>query len=661
MRSHSAARITADTAAPHHAPASQWSWRVAAALCAALGALSLVPMRASLPAGDLDGSWGAVLHEAARQAWQFGPTITFTYGPLGYLAVPAFAPEFFWWTVACRIAIGAVCGWAFCSVGREAGWPPWLAVTALLVLWPPATSSFDIPWLMPVMLWPFVATADGKRTTSALLWLLSVLVGLTALVKFTTLVLATTMAAVVGADDVVRKRRWPVATLVYGATVIALWIASGQAIANVPSWLTSSWQTASGYNEAMSTPVGPYQVRELVVFGVNALALLAVAVWFAVKDAVSATRRVTAVFAVVLLLFVQFKLGFVRHDAHATAPMFAMPLLGVLTAARGFGQGARPAFRAAAIGLLVLGLTTYAYGLRRHFDRLAPPEHYRAYYAFRLEAVADLLRPWSLHARLSENRQAALARLRAELPMPAMAGTIDLYGHHQGLLLAHPVTYAPRPIFQSYGTYAPGLAALNDRHLRSPNAPRHVLVDIETIDHRYPLMDESASLLSLLSAYDVRQVIGPFAHLERREASRQLSWQPVATLAGRLGDQVEFDVSQDGPTWTQIVVQRSWLGSLTALAYKLPPIVADVTTADGRVREHRLLRSIGQAGMLLSPLVTSTSDFVQLANGLPPEPRQRVRALRIRVDWESAYLPEVTVRTFRLAGALGPPPQTDAR
>ena len=59
------------------------STRLWALLCAVLGAVSFLPGPPIMPSADLDVSWGLVLQHAMRHGWQFGPTITFTYGPLG--------------------------------------------------------------------------------------------------------------------------------------------------------------------------------------------------------------------------------------------------------------------------------------------------------------------------------------------------------------------------------------------------------------------------------------------------------------------------------------------------------------------------------------------------------------------------------------------------
>jgi hypothetical protein len=612
-----------------------------------LGALAWLPSRMAMPSDALDASWGAVLHEAARQSWQFGADLVFTYGPLGYLVVPTFAPDIFWWMVAFHIVVGAGCGWAFHALARNAGWPSWAGAAMLLALLPPTRGSSDIPFLLPVVLWPFLALQAPRPRAEPAALALSVVVGAVALVKFTTFMLAAGLACVLAADDLVRRRRLPVVSAMFLTAVLALWLMAGQTLSVLPAWLHTSFETSSAYSEAMSTPVGPYQRRELLLFAVNACALLGLATWRAVQQDGLRASALLLPASLLLVMFVQFKLGFVRHDAHATVAMFLMPVLGVLVATGGVPETARRRFRLLACVVVLLGLTSYAYGLRRYFDRLDPIEHYRAAYAFQIATVVDFARPAQMTTRLTHQRERALEALRTALPLPAGAGTIDLYGHRQGLLLAQALPYAPRPVFQSYGAYTPGLAELNRRFLASAQGPRRVLFDGGTIDHRYPLMDEALSLPVLLTQFDVRGVVDGFTLLERRATARSLAWAPQRQLSTTLDAAIAVE-SSEGPVWAEIDIEPTVGGRLLAMAYKLSPLYLEVTTADGAVRPHRIMRPLVRGGMLLSPLIGSSDEFVRLVQGGAITSAQRVTSVRVVADWPSTYRSRVGVRLSRL-------------
>jgi hypothetical protein len=211
------------------------------------------------------------------------------------------------------------------------------------------------------------------------------------------------------------------------------------------------------------------------------------------------------------------------------------------------------------------------------------------------------------------------------------------------VVLAHPVVYRPRPVFQSYAAYTPALAALNRAHLADPAGPRHVLFDAETIDHRYPLMDDAASLAVLWSHFDVGGVVGPFVHFARRSAPRPYTLVEGPVTRAPLAAWIDVPGGET-PIWATVTVERSWLGRLAAVLYKLPPVVIDVATADGVQREFRLVRALGPTGFVASPLVSTPAHVVDLLAGRPPEAARQVRRWRVRPTWSWAYAEEMQVR-----------------
>lgn len=610
-----------------------------AAAYAAAAALAFLPGRPSMPSADLDSSWGLVLQHAWRLQWQHGTDVAFTYGPLGYLAVPIFAPDVYWLAVIARLCLGAVCGWAVHVSIRRAGWTDVSGAAALVLLLPPVMASFDLVWILPALLWPFTATAQD-RTARAATGALGLVIGVAGLVKFTTLVLGLVLALAFTVDDRRRGRR-PIAALALCGAVATGWLLARQHPANLPDWLAVSWTMASAYGEAMSTPVGPYQIRELVVFGLAALATLAGS--WAWRRTEPGAGYVTL--TLVPVLMVVFKLGFVRHDAHATSAFFAMPLLGTLAVAPALRATARRRVRALALCVVVLGMIAYAYGLRRHFDRLAPPEHYRAIIARQLQTIEALLHPGQLSEGLVRDRERALAALRREVNVADLTGTVDVYGHHQGVVV-HDVAYAPRPVFQSYAAYAPALARLNRAHVESAAGPHHVLFDPETIDFRYPLHDEAASLPALLGAYEARDVRGRFLRLERRPIPRSTRLRSLGATSAHVS--TDMRVPRATRVWAHVGLAPTWLGRLAALAFKLPPVAVDVRTADGDVREHRIIPSLAADGLLASPLVRSPEEMLAFMHGDPSPDTRRVVSLRIRPGWPWAYERSVEVHWFSL-------------
>jgi hypothetical protein len=171
-------------------------------------------------------------------------------------------------------------------------------------------------------------------------------------------------------------------------------------------------------------------------------------------------------------------------------------------------------------------------------------------------------------------------------------------------------------------------------------------------------MDDGASVPVLMSAFEVTGVVGVFAHLERRAVPRGITITPRASFVTTAGRDVPVDAGT-APLWEQIEMQTSWAGRLAAAAYKLPPVHVEVRTADGGTRLHRIIPAVSREGMLVSPLVQTADEFLQLMDGQAAGPRRQVTSLRVIVDWPFAYERDIRVRLYRLV--IEPSTETLAR
>src|SRR5262249_19579365 len=96
---------------------------------------------------------------------------------------------------------------------------------------------------------------------------------------------------------------------------------------------------------------------------------------------------------------------------------------------------------------------------------------------------------------------------------------VDVLGYEQTIAFYNGLTYRPRPVFQSYCAYTPHLARLNDAFYRSSRAPEYVLLKLQTIDNRFPTLDDSLLLRSFMHRYDYVHTEQGFQLWARRSQS----------------------------------------------------------------------------------------------------------------------------------------------
>jgi hypothetical protein len=307
---------------------------------------------------------------------------------------------------------------------------------------------------------------------------------------------------------------------------------------------------------------------------------------------------------ILAFLFLSFKAGFVRHDVHA------------LTASSGLVLGAMVLGNLRTIPprrlrlVLLISLVTWGY---IHLQNKGSKFDYYRPLGSELLADARALRAGDWGPLAFQDRyRLALADIRRAIPVPRLPGTMDAYPFEIAALVASGNTWSPRPVVQSYSAYTPELAALNARHLSGPKAPDHVLFGVETIDNRYPSLDDGASWPELLNRYELAGDTEKYLLLARRPApSTGPNLTPLHSRRARLGEAVSIG-PQIGVTYVTVELSPTLLGKVASLAYRPTALTIAVELSDGSKHEHRLVPGQAASGFVLSPYIGNKNDFARM-------------------------------------------------
>ena len=576
--------------------------RIALALASLLlvyAAISLVvPFLPAMPSPGLDQSWMAGMNEAMARGMDFGRDIVFTFGPYASIYTASYHPAtdapMLWGSLYLGIMLAVV----LLRLLAGTSWLPRLGVALLLV---EASQSRDAL----LLLYPLAAAVctcrslnatagpPGQRRSALFLVLLFAPFGLLSLVKGTMLILCIGMATLSMAL-LAHERRMLAAGAVAGASIGSLllfWIAAGQPVAALPHYLVGVAQVSAGYTEAMAVRGASSDVV-LALAGSALLCGLAAAC-----EAVPSRRhRVFMLLAYAAAAFVAFKAGFVRHDSShdLIAPAFLVLAAALLATSRG------------AVGLL-LTLPFLASWLML----TAPPQPGRVPpLVDKLDAMFGsswLGLSMRLDGTMERDFHDQMARIRARVGFPRLAGTTDIYSHDQLALIASGNTWNPRPVLQSYSAYTPALARLNRDHLLSRKAPDNVIFRVEPIDGRLPALEDGPSWPVLLQGYAPTGLLND-AVLLRRRASPPPAPTEHRRSTHRHGDWIP--VPAGGPiTYARIHVPLSRWEALQSTAFKPGELQVRLRLKDGTERRFRLVRGMAAAGLVLSPLVETSAEF----------------------------------------------------
>lgn len=363
-----------------------------------------------------------------------------------------------------------------------------------------------------------------------------------------------------------------------------------------------------------------------------------------------------ATIALALFLFLSFKAGFVRHDLHSLIAWSALALSAVLLLSQleRNGNGYRPM----AISGLVAAIATAALlgrsqGTFFPSPMLRPMEIWQGATAQLFEAVHLGKNPAGWLEEQHRRSDRAAERIRLVAPLHDISGSIDIIPSQQSEIVANRLDYRPRPTVQEYATYSPALIARNRTFFESERAPRHILMKPGSIDYRHPASAEGSLWPHFLSAYEPVATIRDMVQLTRRR-------NPLAELVGpesggvaRFREPIPLPPG-DAPILLKARIERKLIGRLLDIAFKPPIVTMNATYPDGRVVPYRIIPGMISEGMVISPLVETTADYLMLAAGRMDAPSWR-RPVSISFDsgllGAAAYKREIAISFAPLSAA----------
>jgi hypothetical protein len=601
-----------------------------------VAALFLIPFAPVMPQDGLDPSWRYALNEAVAHGRLFGRDVTFTFGPLGSVYTRMFHPatDTLMIVASAVYATGFVAAFALLAHPRRHVLAVFLPIAiSLPILGDPGFLVLPFALLLVVARVTLTRDSPVRLPPSPIVWLGIALS--TCAVAMAPVVKGSFTASVVPACGLafllLLTRNWRAALgfAVLGVTTLfAAWTMAGQPITALPGFFVDQGPIISGYTDAMAV-AGP--VAEPLVYIITALILATAFYWWFTRA--TGWFGWATLLGLLWTLFVAFKAGFVRQDGHILISAGAILLLAYVVSLISRPMAALPVL---AIGFAAwAGIMSALAPMNFSFPKQLVVERWNA---MESGVVTRLTDP----GRLDRDFAAANGTIRMETPLPQVKGTVDIYPWDMSAIFANGLRWSGRPIFQSYSAYEPILDARNVAHLDGPDAPDNVFFTFSPIDHRLPALEDSGSILRLLSAYDVVAYNPPYVQMRRTAAPATRSLDEVRTrvILATVGADVAVDAT--GPLWASLNLRPTLLGRLVSAAYRLPPVYIVLRLRNGQTIQQRYIPSIGNTGFILSPYLQSPEDFLFLAAGLPDA--ANVRSFRIVTSRRGLWSPEFEVK-----------------
>jgi hypothetical protein len=593
---------------------------------------------------DADNTWYFALNFAAAHDLVLGRDIAWTWGPLFYLFFPFDIGNNLVRAMAFQAGLWILVVVVLRDLFFRDGFPLRnLALFSVLI----GLSTFDYhqlryPGNLP--LYPALILLVHFRLRGGIMRYIASLaiLGLMLLFQiFGTLILLGALAGLV--VDSAFGNRHTSRTYIALAMIVPVTIAvvacrlalgSFQAVA---TYIRCNLELSRGYSFAMSAS----GARVELVAAFEGIALFVAALSLLMICNRDQARFFGLVFALPLVM--NLKHGFVRQDAGHVAVFFCFlaMIFAMLILAIPLNEQVT---RLRLIALLLLFAILW--------QDYAPGKYVKSTIAsvFGLDAVSQL---WNasrfthLRQSLGTEGQENCADTRVEPEIKSIVGRepIAFLSNVYSNALMDDLNLVLLPVLQRY---AAGDTPYLDQMVGTwidQKGPRFLIFDGLTIDFRHPWTETPATWREVYRWYDARMLGSHNLLLERRAAPRFNRFEIIAHQTIRFGAHLAMPQSPDRIFWT-MQCSLSTTGRLRALLARVPPVMMDVNTTDGRTRTFRVLPSVLGAPSLSRYLPSSLTEFAEIFRGRD-DPDFSVANLEFKSLGQSAYQQDCKVEFLR--------------
>ena len=574
---------------------------------------------------DADTSLSAVLNYAQQQGLQFGPDLVSTYGPLGYLIFFYFSPNAAGMRMGVDVAFCLTVAAGLCLVAWRLRWVRGCVLLGIF-MFVAANLQFrtDLVTDTGFLCWGLLCWVESNRRLALAVSVFTALAVFGALAK-TSVIFMASLSVVLVAGGLAARGQWRLGlgmVVGFGLGIPLAWMAAGQSLWHIGSFLMNALAVVQGYNEALGWEGLPRVMlwAFLLVVAGMAMVIIRALTAFEGRDRRAAWRRGLLLAWITSLLLLVWKHGVVRGDSYHVVYLFGF--LSILALALEILPCERGTARVWARGLAAAACVLPLIALQTWFLPALPKSLLQPLRAFAYNAGC-LLKPADYRRRMSEVIEAD--RVEARLPRCRDiigSASVDVFGQNQVYALLNGLNYRPRPVFQSYSACNARLMRLNEQFYLSSAAPEYVMFSLAPIDRKFPPLEDAMVLRDLLLNYELAGAEGEFLLLKLKSAHA-----PRLRLLGqgavRAGERIDLSGYGGTDLWLEMDLKPTLLGRLRQVFYQ-PATVRLAAWREGSkgllIRRRAAAAMLG-AGFVASPLLLSNEDLLGCYTGkTPPRP-----------------------------------------
>lgn len=547
---------------------------------------------------DLDPSWRMTLNKINYENLTWGKDFIFTYGPLSYLSTRMSwginKYQFIFYDLF--FAFNFFCIFYKTYVRSSNKLLGTLLIIVVAVFLPIYFGSGNALVLNAFLLYWIRESLEENKPFYYIMQM-AVLV-LVFFIKFNTGLVAFIFYSAALAYKLIFTNEKKIVNLLYLFAAPAMLIISARFL-HVALWpyLTGGLNLVSGYNEIMY--LNEHYVLEtisLLVIGVFILILM-YQKFFMRKE--NLPKKLVTAFIFGASFYVLYKQGFVRADIEHISQFYDyMPLL--ILSIRDFHDH-KTRNSSVVLIVLILGISMFFGNTRKAFTFSVKAKILKGDYIAGFRNYSPAL-PISLFDKSGQ--------LPAAIKHKVAHASVDIYPWNGHLLIQNLLHFTQRPVFQSYTAYTPYLEDLNFNFYNSKKAPEYVFYDYNSIDNRYPLLDESKVNLLILKNYTC---VDTFIFYEKKMLLLKKTNTAKTNLKKLREYETNFNellVPRDS-IYYEVFISNTFGGKLISFLRHSPEISLIIKTADGKIHTYKISKKLLETGIFSSRFYTTTDDFLR--------------------------------------------------
>ena len=567
---------------------------------------------------DQSGLFSAIYFFAkglSGEKLHLGADFMFPYGPMLYWKYNLYWPGLYWYGLVCKyffllafsIALSELYNRKesfklrqICIIALAAIWTIWLGTDAIYYCY----------IILLGLIYINNATKVSKLSSFILITELVIL----SLSKFTFMILAIALMAINLYGATKRKNLlFPLVIYLFVFTIFWFLICK-QSLIDIPNYYRSSMELASYFGNAMSLGwLDDATTLVQVIIGILSSLCLLWIVWDFTKSSNRHLSSNSLLIYFVFCIFILFKHGFTRHDAHAAH--FSCTLVFVFIFLATYYSEHINTLKNKKIVKYTIFLCILTNFLIVNY--WYPVTSDRSFVGLNLRTIYDkstglIMAPLGmLHydSQLHQLFDSRVNEFKVKVGEVPRGATIDAWPDNSALAIFSSGTYSPRPMPFAFSAYSPYLTNANADFINGIKAPDFYIFEVSSIDGHLPTNDDPLSWIALFKNYKIYSIMGDRLLLKKREIKREFVPRDGGSIGAKFDERIDFPRTKN-ILLIDVKLEKNILGKIVSFIYKLPDVLLTTYNENGVESNFKFVPGISK--FIISPQVTDISDAVSI-------------------------------------------------